>query len=392
MKILTNYFMVVGLLVISTSIHAAGLSVPNTFSSGTPAIAAEVNRNFDAVKTAVDDNDSRITIIESALSALQSTVSSQTATISSLTNNLSSANNAISDLQSLLALKANANHNHNAIYSPILHNHTGVYAPVSHGHSQGSISGLSSALSTHASQISAINNSDVMDLDAYLTISTTGGAKATLSGINLQIVNGLGSTSTINGLGNLIVGYNENNTATDVWLYSCSSGQYTTQSDCESNGEIWGNSHKTGSHYLVLGTQNNYSQYGGMVAGLRNTTNRNYSTATGGRENRVLGSYSSVSGGYRNVVTGHYSSVSGGYRGGAFGAYSSVTGGNENFAFGSYSSVTGGRYNDAYGSYSSISGGRGNNSGGSYSSVSGGLGHSAGGVDDWRAGSLFETE
>lgn len=32
-----------------------------TFTSGTPAVASEVNENFNAVKTAVDDNNSRIT-------------------------------------------------------------------------------------------------------------------------------------------------------------------------------------------------------------------------------------------------------------------------------------------------------------------------------------------
>ena len=44
---------------------AGSVTIPNSFSSGTPAVAAEVNDNFSAVKTAVDDNDSRLTAIES---------------------------------------------------------------------------------------------------------------------------------------------------------------------------------------------------------------------------------------------------------------------------------------------------------------------------------------
>lgn len=41
-----------------------------TFTSGTPARAAEVNGNFQAVKTAVDDNDARIDALEEAAAAL----------------------------------------------------------------------------------------------------------------------------------------------------------------------------------------------------------------------------------------------------------------------------------------------------------------------------------
>lgn len=40
---------------------AGSVTVPNTFTGGTTASAAEVNANFDAVKSAVDDNDVRIT-------------------------------------------------------------------------------------------------------------------------------------------------------------------------------------------------------------------------------------------------------------------------------------------------------------------------------------------
>ena len=52
------------------SLWAGALTVPNSFSSGTAAVAAEVNDNFTAVKNAVDDNDSRITANETAITAL----------------------------------------------------------------------------------------------------------------------------------------------------------------------------------------------------------------------------------------------------------------------------------------------------------------------------------
>ncbi|MEW5738200.1 MAG: hypothetical protein AB1938_04705 [Myxococcota bacterium] len=43
---------------------ASNVTLPNTFSSGSPARAAEVNANFTAVKMAVDDNHARIQALE----------------------------------------------------------------------------------------------------------------------------------------------------------------------------------------------------------------------------------------------------------------------------------------------------------------------------------------
>lgn len=48
----------------STALLASSVTIPNTFTSGTPALASEVNGNFTAVETAVNDNDSRITTLE----------------------------------------------------------------------------------------------------------------------------------------------------------------------------------------------------------------------------------------------------------------------------------------------------------------------------------------
>ena len=54
----------VALFHVSTSI-ASTLSIPNTFSSGAATSAEQMNSNFSAVKAAVNDNDTRITALES---------------------------------------------------------------------------------------------------------------------------------------------------------------------------------------------------------------------------------------------------------------------------------------------------------------------------------------
>jgi len=56
-----------------TSAWAGSYTIPNTFTSGTPAVAAEVNANFNAAKTAIDDNDSRVTTLENTLAGAAET-------------------------------------------------------------------------------------------------------------------------------------------------------------------------------------------------------------------------------------------------------------------------------------------------------------------------------
>lgn len=52
--------------VVSAIAFGSSVTIPYNFFSGTPARAAEVNANFAAVKSAVDDNDARITAITAA--------------------------------------------------------------------------------------------------------------------------------------------------------------------------------------------------------------------------------------------------------------------------------------------------------------------------------------
>ena len=51
------------------NIQAADLTIPNTFTAGTPAVAADVNANFTAVESAVDDNNTNITTNASGIAS-----------------------------------------------------------------------------------------------------------------------------------------------------------------------------------------------------------------------------------------------------------------------------------------------------------------------------------
>ena len=188
---------------------------------------------------------------------------------------------------------------------------------------------------------------------------------------NLQILSGSGSTAgAVNGGGNLVIGYDE------------------------SPGT------QTGSHNLVLGTNQTFSSYGAIlggshnsatgagstVLGLLNKASGSRATVTGGRDNTAQGHYSSVSGGEENTAKAAYSSVSGGRQNLSSAAHASATGGFSNSAATQYSTVLGGCSNaaargvlaadnpfcDSIDGFQTISGGRRNTAEGTISSISGG--------------------
>lgn len=280
-----------------------------------------------------------------------------------------------------------------------------------------------------------------------------GGLRKTvrLTGVNLQVVNGLGATNgnptdpefdqfgtQVNGLGNLIVGYNEDtfqtpnrtgshcivvglgssytsfggfvagrdntvggpyasvsgglgNTASGV-ASSVSGGDHNTASWQTSSVSGGGNNVADGFSASVSGGRFNTAS--GVVSsvsgGDNNTANANFSSVSGGVNNMANANFASVSGGTNNTASGPNSAVSGGTNNTASGTNSSVTGGQLNLAGGSESSVSGGLSNSSSGIQSSVSGGQLNVAGGQQSSVSGGLSRNSSGLLDWRAGGLFQ--
>ncbi len=186
-----------------------------------------------------------------------------------------------------------------------------------------------------------------------------------IMGANLRLVNGLRATATANGLGNLLVGYNEPRQGGNV---------------------------ETGSHNVVVGQGHNFSSFGGLVAGRQNEISGAFAVVSGGFDNTASGASAAVSGGIFNRASGESAAVSGGFDNTASASAASVSGGRGNTASGESAAVSGGHGNTASGDTAAISGGQANTASGFTSAVSGGRNHTVRGDFDWVAGRLFADE
>jgi hypothetical protein len=221
----------------------------------------------------------------------------------------------------------------------------------------------------------------------YKLVHVRGGTdEVVITGANLRLVNGLGATATTNGLGNLIVGYNEPRLPVPELDFLPSDN-------------------RTGSHNIVVGEFHNFTSFGGLVVGQLNEISGEFASVGGGLANTASGRSASVSGGLGNTASGEVAAVSGGLANTASGEFASVSGGSTNIASNNLTwvsggigntasgtngaSVSGGRFNTASGDGSSVSGGNSNTASGSFSSVSGGSNRSAPGEFNWAAGPLF---
>jgi len=170
-----------------------------------------------------------------------------------------------------------------------------------------------------------------------------GGSVPTLriSDLNVQIVNGTGSTSTINKLGNLIIGYNEQN-PDDSYLL--------------------------GSHNLVMGIANKYGDtaYGGIVTGENNNIWGPHSSIVSSRDSKNDGTFSSIIGSENSQV----------------------------FIDAEFGDIFGGESNAVVADNATVTGGLGNfiNINGPWGSVSGGWIRTVFTPRDWAAGTLYEDD
>jgi hypothetical protein len=193
-----------------------------------------------------------------------------------------------------------------------------------------------------------------------------GRPEVVITGANLRLVNVLGVTNCIdaqgfpipacpNGLGNLIVGYNE------------------PRNDLFGEGPTI----RTGSHNVVVGARHNFSRFGGLVVGLLNEISGDFAVVSGGDRSLASGVSATVSGGRGNTASGNFAVVSGGTANVASGDLASITAGSNNAASEALASITGGFLNTASGLHATVSGGRNRTAAGEF---------------DWVAGSLVEDE
>lgn len=151
-----------------------------------------------------------------------------------------------------------------------------------------------------------------------------------ISGCDVRIQNGQGSTASTNGHGNLILGYNE----------------------AETN---W--PEKGGSHNMIIGIGNQYQSYSAIVAGRSNAVQAPHGAILGGHHNTVNGQFGTISGGNSNLVSAADAHVSGGTDNKALGVDSVVLGGAGNTVDASSAVVVGGQGNMAMEQYGVVTGG-----------------------------------
>lgn len=172
------------------------------------------------------------------------------------------------------------------------------------------------------------------------TINGLIGPHFIFSGVNVHIRSGLGRTddftidfvtgqptgNVLSGLGNLVLGYNE-----DEEMFGIPPNDLTLRS---------------GSHNLIIGAKHNYPSWSGLVAGFANTISDSGNSVLGGVLNTASGSSSTVLGGAGNMASGVVSSVSGGDGNMASGFFSSVSGGTNRTAPGDSDWVAGVLFQD----------------------------------------------
>lgn len=384
-------FLLMGLTLMSFAAYAqAPAGMPYTFVPNTPAKAAEVNANFDALLQAAQ-----------TLSTLNQ---QQQAQIDDLLTRLNAAETAL-------------------------------------GAAQTQIAALESAQSSTTADITVLQTHVVEGLSNFVEVTTDakGYDLIRFTGVNVQLRHAASSTTSVNGLGNFIIGQNDTGSTEFCSDSNINTEHNTTiseQANCEllphnhsgspTIAGIWNSNQRSGSHNLIIGDEHDYTASGALIMGDKNISNAgnasilggsanlasapksviaagkhnntkigasgfigggsynqtsgSYAATLGGNSNTASGTDSSVAGGYENTASSHYSSVAGGSNNTANGNSSSVSGGYGNAANGNYSSVLGGNGNTVNGSTSSVAGGGGNTASGTYSSVLGGNSNTASGT------------
>jgi hypothetical protein len=289
-----------------------------TFTAGTPARATEVNGNFTAVKTAVDDNFQRITAMQTQLAQVQAQLANP-------------------QVQALLAI---------APFVTLQNVNGQPTIRITHANLQ-IVNGEDNTDVTNGTGnlIVGYNEArpDTEALECSVGFDTVGGIPVR-SQPECVALGGAWGLNHRSGSHNVVIGARHNYPAAGTLLAGY-------QNSAMSNGSS------------VPGGLYNHatSLYAAVVGGYANWAYHQASVVSGGSSNEALGVLSSISGGIDNTTSGFNSSVSGGRDNNAAGDDSSVSGGRFNIASGTAASVSGGSQNNASGNNSSVLGGASQN-------------------------------
>lgn len=214
---------------------------------------------------------------------------------------------------------------------------------------QGTMLAMQSQIESLQNTVDSLEAELVPGLANYMSIDPEAHT-VLISGANFHLNNGGGSSYTTNGLGNLIVGYNEDSPNLEL--------------------------QRSGSHNLIMGATNDYTGASSIVTGQSNKMYATEAIVTGAN-NVVSGIRSAVIGGNNNSAGGEMCVVIGGQSNDAIGSSAAIIGGNDNTASGVHSVVAGGALNTAAGSWDAVFGGELSTTTGLKSVVSGGYNNTA---------------
>ena len=231
----------------------------------------------------------------SPIAAPQTQIDSLQTTVASLQNQVSSLQTSNTTLQSEVAA--------------LQHELTAAQSVLAQ------VSSLQTSNTTLQSEVAALQHEltaarPVLALAPYVSIDRNPeigviGPNIVFSGANIHIVSGSGATDdnlskgeSLTGLGNLIIGYDED--PADPAL--------------RFGGTPLGPGDRGGSHNLVIGRGHTFTTaaFGGLVAGEVNKISDSESSILGGANNTASGVAASVLGGVSNTASGVAASVLGG--------------------------------------------------------------------------------
>ena len=180
---------------------------------------------------------------------------------------------------------------------------------------QNQVNSLQTTNTTLQSDVTALQNEltaarSVLALGPYVSVDPNVeigviGPNIVFSGANIHIVSGSGATDdnlskgkSLTGLGNLIIGYNEDPANPALPL----------------SGTPLGPGDRGGSHNLVIGRGHTFTKaaFGGLVVGEVNKISNSGASILGGGNNTASGVASVVLGGIGNTASGVASSILGG--------------------------------------------------------------------------------